>query len=125
MSDNPDEQEVSNDDLKSSEVELTTPKSFNIEKTWTVVAKNKRVNKEWEDLMQRSPQSTLRCYQDLCTAPMTKKPRRVFPLRGRQYEGIWEYEVTSGDRVFYIPYEEEKKVFVFYAGKHIKPSPTP
>ncbi|GJD21242.1 hypothetical protein RIVM261_061980 [Rivularia sp. IAM M-261] len=63
--------------------------------------------------MQRSPQSTIRCYQDLCTAPMTKKPRRVFTLRGRQYEGIWEYEVTSGDRVFYIPYEEEKK-FLFF-----------
>lgn len=39
MSDNPDEQEVSSDNLESSEVELTTPKSFNIEKTWKVVAR--------------------------------------------------------------------------------------
>ncbi len=122
---NLDEQEISEDNLEPSEIELTAPRLSDINKIRKVVAKNKRVNKEWEDLMQRSPQNTARCYQDLCTAPMIKKPRRVFPLRGKQYEGIWEYEVTSGDRVFYIPYEEEKKVFVFYAGKHIKPAPTP
>lgn len=74
MSDNPSEQEISEDNFESSEVELTAPKLSNINKIWTVVAKNKRINKQWEDLMQRSPQNTTRSYQDLCTAPMAQKP---------------------------------------------------
>ncbi|BAY10716.1 hypothetical protein NIES2098_38920 [Calothrix sp. NIES-2098] len=75
--------------------------------------------------MQRSPENTKRCYEDLCTAPMTRKPRRVFPLKGKKYKGVWEYEVTSGDRIFYIPDESHRKVLVYYAGEHIQPAPTP
>jgi hypothetical protein len=56
---------------------------------------------------------------------MTRYPKRVFPLRGSKYRGIWEYEVTSGDRVFYKPDASRKKVIVFYAGKHVDPAPTP
>jgi hypothetical protein len=37
----------------------------------------------------------------------------------------WEYEVTKGDRVFYIPDEDQLKIVVFDAGKHIQPAPTP
>jgi hypothetical protein len=125
MSEDSLEQEIFTDPLEPEDIELTAPTSFNEEKTWKVVAKNKKVNKSWEDLMQRYPENTTRCYQDLSTSPTLKKPRRVFPLRGQQYRGIWEYEVTSGDRVFYIPDEDNKKVFVFYAGKHPKSVPTP
>jgi hypothetical protein len=38
---------------------------------------------------------------------------------------IYSDEVTGGDRVFYIPDENQLKVVVFYAGKHIQPAPTP
>ncbi|MBW4617789.1 MAG: hypothetical protein KME17_00180 [Cyanosarcina radialis HA8281-LM2] len=51
--------------------------------------------------------------------------RRVFPLKGKLYMGAWEYEVTSSDRVFYVPDAERQKVVVYYAGKHPKAAPTP
>lgn len=92
---------------------------------WLVVAKNQRVNKAWEALLLRAPENARRCYEDLCTAPMVRKPGRVFPLKGKTYRGAWEYEVTSGDRVFYVPDEEKRKVIVYYAGAHLKPAPTP
>jgi len=92
---------------------------------WLVVAKNQRVNKAWEALLLRAPENARRCYEDLCTAPMVRKPGRVFPLRGKPYSGGWEYEVTRGDRVFYVPNEEKRKVIVYYAGAHLKPAPTP
>lgn len=107
------------------EVELTAPSLLCIKISWVVVAKNRRVNREWEALMERYPQNCFRCYQDLCTVPTTRQPGRVFPLKGKLYKGAWEYEVASGDRVFYFPYEEQQKVVVYYAGKHTKPAPKP
>ncbi len=95
-----------------------------VEKAWLIVAKNRRVNRDWEALMQRHPENSSRCYQDLRTAPINRQPGRVFPLKGKKYKGVWEYEVTKGDRVFYIPNQEQLKVVVFYAGKHIQPAPT-
>jgi hypothetical protein len=46
-------------------------------------------------------------------------------LKGKLYKGAWEYEVTKGDRVFYVPDEQQLKVVVYYAGKHPFPAPTP
>jgi hypothetical protein len=95
------------------------------ESPWLVVAKNRRVNRDWEALLLRAPENTRRCYQDLCSSPMVRKPKRVFPLKGKLYNGAWEYEVTSSDRVFYVPDEDQRKVLVYYAGKHPKSAPTP
>ncbi len=95
------------------------------ESPWLVVAKNRRVNRDWEALLLRAPENTRRCYQDLCSSPMVRKPKRVFPLKGKLYKGAWEYEVTSSDRVFYVPDEDQRKVLVYYAGKHPKSAPTP
>jgi hypothetical protein len=92
---------------------------------WLVVAKNRRVNRDWEALMLRVPENTRRCYQDLCTAPIARKPKRVFPLKGKLYKGAWEYEVTGSDRVFYVPDEDKRKVLVYYAGTHPKSAPFP
>lgn len=122
------------ENIEPPEVKLTAPELSEIsetsdipetENTWLVVAKNRRVNRDWEALMQRHPENSSRCYNDLSTAPTTRQPRRVFPLKGKKYKGVWEYEVTGGDRVFYIPDENQLKVVVFYAGKHIQPAPTP
>ena len=81
--------------------------------SWLVVARNRRVNRDWEALLLRAPENARRCYQDLSTAPMVRKPKRVFPLKGKRYLGAWEYEVTSSDRVFYVPDEEKRKVLVY------------
>jgi hypothetical protein len=92
---------------------------------WLVVAKNRRVNRDWELLLSRAPENARRCYEDLCTAPMIRKPKRVFPLKGKRYKGAWEYEVTKGDRVFYVPDAQQRKVVVYYAGEHPKNAPVP
>jgi hypothetical protein len=127
--------------VEPPEVMLTAPSLFNGKKQieenttdadlsnekgkWIVVAKNRRVNRQWEALIQRYPENCCRCYQDLCTTPTIRKQKRVFPLRGKPYQGAWEYEVASGDRVYYIPNEEQLKVVIYYAGKHISPAPKP
>lgn len=90
------------------------------ESRWLVVAKNRRVNRDWEALLLNAPENAPRCYEDLCTVPMTRKPGRVFPLKGKRYKGAWEYEVTGAERVFYVPDSETRKVTVYYAGEHPK-----
>ena len=93
---------------------------------WTVFAYNRRVYKSWEKMMQRIPDSLERCLEDLCTQPMQRYPKRVFPLKGRAYKGAWEYEVTGGDRVFYVPNSETRQVIIYYADEHPnQPSPKP
>ncbi|MEH1842739.1 MAG: hypothetical protein V7L20_29400 [Nostoc sp.] len=59
-------------------VKLTAPELSEIESTWLVVAKNHRVNRDWEALMQRHPENTRCCYEDLSTAPTARQPGRVF-----------------------------------------------
>ncbi|WP_193199100.1 hypothetical protein [Nostoc sp. MG11] len=124
MSDNPSEDPII-ENVEPPEVKLTAHALSKTESTWLVVAKNHRVNQDWEALMQRHPENSRRCYDDLCTAPITRLPSCVFSLKGKLYKGAWEYEVTKGDRVFYVPHEEQLKVIVYYAGKHLKPAPTP
>ncbi len=128
MSENTPEEVIEN--IEPPEVKLTSPQLsktteiIETEHIWLVVAKNRRINRDWEALMQQNPENSSRCYHDLCTAPTNRQPGRVFPLKGKKYKGVWEYEVTKGDRVFYVPNEGQLKVVVFYAGKHIQPAPT-
>lgn len=137
MPSSPSEPDASENVVPPQE-ELTAPHSFpSVEENeaeqarelsaspWLVVAKNRRVNKDWEALLLRAPENTRLCYERLCTAPMVRVPRRIFPLKGKKYRGAWEYEVTSGDRVFYVPDEEKRKVVVYYAGVHPKFTPIP
>ena len=53
---------------------------------WTVLAYNPRVHKSWKKMMQRIPDSLQRCLEDLCTQPMQRYPKRVFPLKGRSIQ---------------------------------------
>lgn len=92
---------------------------------WEVVAKNSRVLKDWKELLERAPENTRECFARLRENPMERVPRRVFPLKHKDYKGSWEYEVTGGDRVFYTPDQASKKIVVYYAGKHLNPAPRP
>ncbi len=92
---------------------------------WLVVARNRRVNRDWEALVDRSPENALRWYKYLRQWPITRYPGRVFPLRGSVYRGAWECEITGGDRLYYLPDEAAKKVIVYYAGPHCKSAPRP
>ena len=106
--------------VEPPEEELTAPCSFDQEFSWLVVARNRKVNRAWGELIARCPEKAKKCYEYLHTQPVTKVRGRIFPLKGKLYQGSWEYEISTGDRVFYIPNEETKKVVVYYAGKHPK-----
>ena len=85
---------------------------------WTIVAANSRVIKKWRELVLSCPENAIRCYKYLSCNPMQRSRGRIFPLRGQKFKGAWEYEITGADRVFYVPLSEERKVIVYYAGKH-------
>ena len=93
---------------------LAEPPSDPIEEfgPWTVVARNERVNRKWEQIINRAPENALRWYRYLRQRPMARYPKRVFPLLGSIYQGAWECEVTGGDRLFYVPDESNLKVDV-------------
>ena len=63
MSDNPSNDSTT--DVEPPFVELTPPNVSDLKITWLVIAKNRRVNREWEALMERYPENCCRCYQDL------------------------------------------------------------
>lgn len=107
------------------EEDLTAPIQ-NTEGKWKVVAKNSRVNRDWRKLIERHPENTRKCYAFLRSTPLKRLPGRIFPLKGKAYKGAWEYELTKGDRIFYVPDLAIQKVTVYYAGKHPKSrSPKP
>ena len=85
---------------------------------WAVVGSNSRVVKNWRSLVVSCPENATRCYQHLSQTPMQRSPGRIFPLRGKKFKGAPEYEITGSERVFYVPLPDEKKVVVYYAGKH-------
>lgn len=86
--------------------------------SWAVIGSNSRVIKDWRELVLSCPENAIRCYQHLSYSPMQRIRGRIFPLRGKKFKGVWEYEITGADRVFYVPLSDEKKVIVYYAGKH-------
>lgn len=104
---------------------LEPPEDTEEDSDWLVVARNRRVKKGWDSLAKKYPENLQRCYEDLSTQPMQRRRGRIFPLKGKKYKGAWEYELTGGARIFYVPDEAEKKVVVYYAGEHIQPAPMP
>ncbi|ELS03569.1 hypothetical protein Xen7305DRAFT_00032930 [Xenococcus sp. PCC 7305] len=44
--------------------------------------------------------------------------KQYCPILSNFEKAAWEYEITGADRVFYVPLSDEKKVIVYYAGKH-------
>ena len=61
------------ENIEPPEVRLTVPELAEITETSDMpktiwVAKNRRVNRDWEALIQRNPENARRCYKDLCIA---------------------------------------------------------
>jgi hypothetical protein len=97
----------------------------NTGRPWTLVAYNHRVNECWQAFIECEPTSAARWYSYLLMQAMTRYPHRVFPLRGSEYAGAWECEISRGDRLYYIPDENTHKVVVYYVGPHPKRAPKP
>jgi len=106
-------------------VPATATQTISAPHLWTVVAHNERVNRNWEALIQSAASNTAKCYDYLRSTPMLRTPRRVFPLKGKKYAGAWEYELTAGDRIFYTPNPQNRRVEVYYAGPHPGTAPYP
>jgi hypothetical protein len=87
---------------------------------WSVVAYNKSRLADWEQLVRNTEQNAINAFDWLVRNPIMRMPGRCYPLRHSQYRGHWCYEIGAGDRLYYRPYEDEKKVVVWYAGKHPK-----
>jgi hypothetical protein len=77
---------------------------------WLVVAADKGVAEDWERWAKQEPNALAATYDKLATDP-TAFSSRQRKLEGRSmgsgvYEGKtlerWQYEVTSGGRVFYL-----------------------
>ena len=85
---------------------------------WVVTVSKLKVLKDWRELVLSCPENAIRCYEHLSLTPMQRRSGRIFPLKGKKFKGAWEYEITGADRVFYVPLPEEKRVVVYYAGKH-------
>lgn len=80
---------------------------------------NSRVDKNWQDLVQRVPSDCRRCYAHLTQHPLERDRGRAFPMLG-DHKPAWEYRVNGSDRVFYVVFPKEKKVRVYYAGPHYR-----
>jgi len=83
--------------------------------------------KGWDALCQRIPENCARCFAWLSADPQQRIPGRCYPLRHKNYveRNVWAYEVSAGDRVYYIPRTADRTVLVYYAGPHPASAPQP
>jgi hypothetical protein len=122
---NPDPDSDSGEEARAASLDLPAPSGENTKGEWSLFAHSKRIMKDWLDWSESHPQTVLWAYKKLTQSPTTPIPSRCFLLRGKANQGCWELEAGSGDRVYYKPFEAEKKVVVFYAGAHPKSPPVP
>ena len=92
---------------------------------WHLVASNKAALNGWEALCKKLHGNSLRCYEWLRTSPMQRINGRCYPLKGAQAGGAWAYEIGSGERIYYVPDPDSRKVTVYYAGEHPPRAPAP
>lgn len=92
---------------------------------WQLIAHSKNVVKGWISICSRLQENAKRSYAWLRTDPRRSIPRRCYPLRHKHYQGVWCYEIGSGDRIYYKPRDENRDVLVYYAGPHPVKIPYP
>lgn len=88
---------------------------------YTLEAASARAEKEWKKLCRNYPQAAQNCYDHLVTNPFRRISARVYPLRGSEFKGLWEFEVTGAQRLYYVPPVRGKVVIVTRAGGHRSP----
>ena len=103
-------------------LQLAAPKPDEAEKgVYILCAVSVSAQKGWADLCENCKQAAQRCYNHLVVDPFRRIPGRVFQLKGRQNQGIWEYEVTGSARLYYRPNPQARVVLVLKAGGHVGP----
>ena len=79
---------------------------------YSVHAGDKGVAKQWRDLTVSHGGKLREYYDHLTQTPTKQLGERIFPMKGKQYAGVWECEVGGGARFFYVVDEERKRVIV-------------
>jgi hypothetical protein len=92
---------------------------------WTLVFGEKAAAEGWEELCRQAPGNTHEAWESISRNPRdrTRNPDRVAQLRGelgiRVVKGKtleqWQYEVTSGGRIWYCPDDAERIVYITHA----------
>ncbi len=95
------------------------------ESHYAVYAHNKDLIKGWEWLCRYLPSAARKSYDILRTAPQTTIPRRYYMLKHKNFQGKWCHEVGAGERIYFGIYEDQRKVVVYYAGRHPNQVPMP
>ena len=104
---------------------LTRPEPSLQAAEWTLVAHNRRILAAWNLLCRETPANARNCYDWLSRHATRTKPRRCYPLKGKENAGCWGYEIGAGDRVYYKPDEPNKKATIYFAGPHPPKIPGP
>lgn len=106
--------------------ELTPPPGANVgEPPWTLTAHSKKVIRGWQELCLELPENAARCYEWLRADPTKRISGRCYPLRHKNYQGCWAYEIGSAERIYYKLREEQHDVLIYYAGRHPSKVPYP
>jgi hypothetical protein len=82
------------------------------------------VFKSWAEVCRNTPDNARRAWTLLTTDPTRSIPRRLYDLKGVRYRGCRGYEMGSGDRLYFKLNIPDKKVLVYYVGKHPNSVPT-
>ncbi len=82
---------------------LAPPEPTDVTGPYQLRARSARVARNWQDMSSRIPKAVQRCYEHLAEDPHRSIPGRIFPLRGKEFRGLWEYEVSSSERLYYLP----------------------
>ena len=83
------------------------PDDPQVRRAFRVLAKNRHVERDWNELLRVRGEMCLRCWDHISTAPTQRIGKRYLPLRGSQseveFEGQrlrqWQYEIDRGARV--------------------------
>lgn len=65
------------------------------------MASSAQAKREWEHFLAIRPTALKAAFERISEHPLDILGARQFPLKGEANKGIWQYEVTGGDRLFY------------------------
>jgi len=90
---------------------------------WEVRFGTSDAAKDWEDLCVQVPEKTRAAYEQMRTNPRPPEDDAHYQLRGnlstREFRGRqleqWQIKVSGSGRIWYLPDDEEHKVWVIYA----------
>lgn len=65
------------------------------------MASSAQAKREWEHFLAIRPTALKAAFERISEHPLDILGARQFPLKGEANKGVWQYEITGGDRLFY------------------------